>query len=251
MPFPLRIRLAWAIQKRILPELRSSQCAFYEALEPFLDARPIWADFGCGSQLVPKWLNPVHYLRYCKAADKARMAVGLDFDERGLRANQLLRKVRGDLQHLPFASGSLELASANMVVEHLDSPVEFLREVKRVLKPSGVFVLHTPNISSPLIALSRLFPTGLKRLLVRLLEGDRQDEDVFLTHYRLNSPPCIRKHAEANGLSVKEIRMVWTSPVTQMLGPLVIFELLAIRLLRSNAFAGLRPDIVAILQNPD
>jgi 2-polyprenyl-3-methyl-5-hydroxy-6-metoxy-1,4-benzoquinol methylase len=54
---------------------------------------------------------------------------------------------RADLnQPLPEASGSLGAVLALEVIEHLENPRAFLREIARVLEPGGSLVLSTPNI---------------------------------------------------------------------------------------------------------
>lgn len=54
----------------------------------------------------------------------------------------------------PFPDGTFDLVMAIEIMEHLEAPRAFLREVFRLLKPGGLAVLTTPNISS---VPSRLF----------------------------------------------------------------------------------------------
>jgi SAM-dependent methyltransferase len=49
---------------------------------------------------------------------------------------------------LPFADQSVDLAYSVEVLEHLEDQFLFLREVHRVLRPGGRFVLTTPNVLS-------------------------------------------------------------------------------------------------------
>jgi hypothetical protein len=95
-----------------------------------------------------------------------------------------------------------------------------------------------------------VLPQGVKNLLAALLEG-RREEDVFPTRYRMNTEPRIRGLARSCGLEVEEIRLVDSTPSTVMLGPVVILELLWIRLLRHGPFRALKTDIVAVLRRAD
>lgn len=233
----------------VVPELRLSQYAFHEALQPVLEGNPVWLDLGCGHEMLPTWFRADYYSRFHDAIDRVTRVVGLDYDEAALRANRLARKVRGEVRTLPFAEGVFDLVSANMMVEHLEAPEACLREVRRVLKPSGLFVLHTPNVRSPLIALAAVLPDILKKALIPLTD-QRPDTDIFPTRYRQNTPAAIRACAKACALNVREVRTICTGPITGPLGPLVLFELLVIRALRARALAWLRPVIIAILERP-
>lgn len=46
---------------------------------------------------------------------------------------------------LPYADGAFDLVVAFEVIEHLENWREFLAEVRRVLAPSGQFIVSTPN----------------------------------------------------------------------------------------------------------
>ena len=56
-----------------------------------------------------------------------------------------LRFAQGSLEALPFADASFDLVLAFEVIEHLEHWEEMLREARRVLKPSGVLLVSTPN----------------------------------------------------------------------------------------------------------
>jgi SAM-dependent methyltransferase len=52
--------------------------------------------------------------------------------------------VRGDATRLPFADESFDAVLALDVLEHLDRDVAAAREIRRVLKPSGVLIATAP-----------------------------------------------------------------------------------------------------------
>ncbi len=59
------------------------------------------------------------------------------------------RFARADLDRgIPFPDGSFDVAVSVEGIEHLESPLGFLRELARVLVPGGHLVLSTPNVLS-------------------------------------------------------------------------------------------------------
>jgi SAM-dependent methyltransferase len=52
-------------------------------------------------------------------------------------------QVLGDADRLPFAAASFDAVAALYVLYHLDRPLRVLREIRRVLRPGGVFVACT------------------------------------------------------------------------------------------------------------
>jgi 2-polyprenyl-3-methyl-5-hydroxy-6-metoxy-1,4-benzoquinol methylase len=54
----------------------------------------------------------------------------------------------GTLSDQRFPSGRFDAIVSSHVIEHMDQPVELLRECQRVLKPDGLLIFVTPNLSS-------------------------------------------------------------------------------------------------------
>ena len=54
----------------------------------------------------------------------------------------------GDLKGVPVPAGSVDMITLWHVVEHLTDPMEYLREIERLLRPGGVVVLAQRNIES-------------------------------------------------------------------------------------------------------
>jgi len=64
---------------------------------------------------------------------------------------------------LPLPDGSVDLAYSVEVIEHLEDQFRFLREVHRVLRPAGRFIVTTPNVLN-LTSRLRTLLTGFPEL---------------------------------------------------------------------------------------
>ncbi|HAB15173.1 MAG TPA: methyltransferase domain-containing protein [Verrucomicrobiota bacterium] len=51
----------------------------------------------------------------------------------------------GDIENLPYADGTFDLALLNEVLEHVPNDAQALVEVRRVLKPGGSVIVFSPN----------------------------------------------------------------------------------------------------------
>jgi len=84
---------------------------------------------------------------------------GADQSDRGFEAQ--VPHVVIDLNMADFASplgkGKYDLVTSIEVIEHIESPIGFLRNVHALLSPQGVAVITTPNVDS--------LPARLKHLL--------------------------------------------------------------------------------------
>lgn len=234
------------LASRIVPGHRHTQFAYHEWLLGLLSQPCDWLDLGCGHQVFPSWVGA--------DADgliaSCRKAVGIDLDFPSLRQNQSLRdRVMGSLEFLPFAKESFDVVTCNWVVEHLEAPEAVLAEIKRVLRPGGRFLFHTPNRKAPALRVAAHTPERLKGPLIWMLER-RRPEDVFRTFYRMNTEEDIRRLASEAGFRVERFAQLSSAAVTAILGPLAIPELLFLRALESEKHSGLRSNILAILKKP-
>jgi SAM-dependent methyltransferase len=201
-------------------------------------------DLGCGHQFLPDWA----WIPDVELLNGLPQVVGADYDFQSLKQHKLLKApVRSDIGCLPFQNDSFDLVTANMVMEHVLDPVRVLQEARRVLAPGGVFLVHTPNRSSPMMTLAAHIPQTPKNWLVGMLE-DRQEEDVYPTVYRFNRVSEIHAAARQAGFEVESCEFVVSEAFTQVLGPLSIFELLYIRITQAARFAHLRPDLIVVLR---
>jgi SAM-dependent methyltransferase len=67
--------------------------------------------------------------------------------KRGLNARGLdvTDRINFETDTFPFEDATYDVVTAVSVIEHLLSPDIFLREIMRVLKPGGAFIMVTPN----------------------------------------------------------------------------------------------------------
>lgn len=235
-------------EKRIAPRLRSSQYDYYDALRAQLTESSRWLDLGCGHQVFADWMTG----EQDTVVRSSRLVAGIDLDWEGLRKHPSIhRRVFGDLARLPFTPGSWDVISANMVMEHVDDPAAVLRDVHRSLAPNGAFVFHTPSVYHWGTLLARSLPEGVKKRLIRFLEG-RVEADVFKTHYRINTATAVRQLASRCGFDVDHLSHVNSSATLKMLGPIVLLELAYIRLIEHPRLAPLRSGLVVTLRKrPD
>src|SRR6185503_1996971 len=184
-----------------------------------------WLDLGCGHRVLPEWRGESEE----RLVAQSPFVVGLDADAQALQRHRSIHNLcAGDITRLPFRDGSFDLVTANMVVEHLADPAGQFAEVARVLKPGGIFLFHTPNVQSYVIALARLLPDSVKRVLAKIMEG-RESADVYPTFYRANRASEIGPIAQRGGLLVSGIEFVSSTPAFNLFAPLLIPELLWIR----------------------
>ena len=82
-------------------------------------------------------------------ADEARRVIGLDYDESAVahvRARYPRVEMRhGNLAELPLADGDVDVVVNFQVIEHLWDQGQFVAECHRVMRPSGVLLMSTPN----------------------------------------------------------------------------------------------------------
>lgn len=234
----------WSVERRIVPNLKNCQCVYEEVLQSQVNPEIAWLDLGCGHNILRAWRNEgeKRLVRSC------RRVVGIDADLDSLRKHQnISSRVVGDIGRLPFSDGVFNLATANMVVEHLEDPATQFAEVNRVLARGGVFVFHTPNLRGYSTVIARLLPNNVKPGLATLIEG-RAGHDVFRTHYKANTVDAIRRLATASGFEVLQVKLIVTTAGLAAVPPLFLPELVWIRLLLTEKLAHLRPNIIAILR---
>jgi len=97
-------------------------------------------DIGCGTGIGLDLL-----------AESADVVVGTDYSEETVeyarennyKANLTFKVM--DCRDLKFNDGEFDLVTSFNLIEHIHGQEKFIQEVKRVLKPNGIFICSTPN----------------------------------------------------------------------------------------------------------
>jgi SAM-dependent methyltransferase len=114
-------------------------------------------------------------------------------------------------EDMPFLeAATIDVALARYVAEHLERPLEALREIRRVLRPGGVFLMITPNRRHYVPLLARLLSLRWHKAINEL--RGTPGEDIFPTVYGLNTPEDIDRIASAAGFSRVELAMFEVQP---------------------------------------
>jgi SAM-dependent methyltransferase len=205
-----------AIAKAIHLDVTHNLVRYGHALRRRVQPGDKWLDVGCGYQILPFWAMP--QAEQEQIVRSTNFLVGVDVDERISQHPLLTYRVKALGGALPFKDETFDLITANMVVEHLEDPATFLADVRRVLRPGGRFLFHTPNYLYWLVFLASITPEAVKKPIIWILER-RAGDDVFPTHYRMNTPNRVTCLAGQTGFEVEELSVVGSSGSFGRMGP--------------------------------
>jgi SAM-dependent methyltransferase len=220
-----------SLARRFNVDLTHAQTVYGRVLDEYVTPGIRWLDIGCGRQVVPSWAMSTR--RQSDMISRSSLFVGIDVDHAILEHALLRHRVIAIGDNLPFRSGSFDLITSNMVVEHLANPGLVLRNIHLALRRGGRFLFHTVNQNS-LMRLATFMPDGMKKQLAWKLES-RLPEDVFPTHYRLNSRDAVVNAAEAEGFAVERIDILASSGFLGRFGILGAIEVPLLKLMSHGA----------------
>jgi 2-polyprenyl-3-methyl-5-hydroxy-6-metoxy-1,4-benzoquinol methylase len=143
----MRSDAATAVEQRARLSLGRSHHRIYQTVAGVFaasGANGTIADIGCGTGELWKALRG--RFRSCVGVDAVRydgLPPDVDFHAADL-----------DAARLPLPDASVDAAAAVEVIEHLENPRAFVREVARIVRPGGWVVVTTPNQLSALSLLT-------------------------------------------------------------------------------------------------
>jgi Methylase involved in ubiquinone/menaquinone biosynthesis len=197
-------------------------------------------DLGAGAGIVEQMNFRGHARRVC----------GIDLDPR-VETNPFLDEGKQtDGASIPYADNTFDLVVSDNVLEHLERPAEVFTEVRRVLKPGGLFLFKTPNKWHYMPLISRLTPHKFHQWVNR--KRGRAEVDTFPTLYRANSSGDVRRLAKETGYEVQAVELIEGRPEYLRIHPVtyaggVVYE----RLVNGLPFLkGLRVVLIGTLRKP-
>jgi SAM-dependent methyltransferase len=163
---------------------RDPVARFHRTLGKYLGASKAVLDIGAGAGEE----NPYDL------KGKVRNLVGIDLDPR-VGKNPLLHSgLLADCGKLPFKDNTFDLAFSIYVLEHIANPPGLVSELRRVLKPGGIFLSLTPSRFHYVSLIASCTPTWFHQWINE--RRGRKAKDTFPTQYKLNSHGQVRKHFE-------------------------------------------------------
>tara|TARA_B110001454_G_scaffold22559_1_gene22090 strand:- start:1528 stop:2262 length:735 start_codon:yes stop_codon:yes gene_type:complete len=126
--------------------------------------------------------------------DKSRKLVGVDIDKVVLdnpnnHENLIIKNGK-----IPLDDNSIDIIIADWVLEHVQDPLSFSSEVNRVLKPGGIFCARTPHKYKYVSLLARLIKNKYQSNLLKKIQPERNEIDIFPTVYKLNTLKTITSY---------------------------------------------------------
>lgn len=194
--------MSQSLRQRFSPESRFGgfteadvMVEFYGRISALVKPTDRVLDYGAGrgAQIAEDTLPYRRALKILKG--RVAHVEGCDIDTQILSNPYLdAAKVFDPEQPLPYEDASFDLVYSNWVFEHVEKPAFIAHELLRVVKPGGYICAITPNKWGYIAIASRLAGNRRHVSLLRRIQPDRKDFDVFPTLYRLNTPAAVKRH---------------------------------------------------------
>ncbi len=213
---------------------------FRQRILAFIGPQSLVLDLGAGAGIIP-------HMNFRGLVGKM---CGVDPDARVIRNPFLDEGRQGIGEAIPYPDSTFDVVFAGNVLEHLVCPERVFREVSRVLKPGGVFMVKTPNRGHYVPLIARLTPHWFHQWINRI--RGRAVADTFRTAYRANSPGTLERLAHHARLQVDDISLIEGRPeYARIAAPLYLFGLAYERSVNACAcLARFRVLMIATIRKP-
>lgn len=111
----------------------------FNNIQPYLRKDSLILDFGCGEGAFSQRLKDNGYLVHSSDIDKNQFKAQVDkYIHLDLNKEKIIDNF--DIKY--------DVIIAMEIIEHIENPWKFIRDIKSLLNPNGILVLSTPNISN-------------------------------------------------------------------------------------------------------
>jgi len=196
------------LYRRFYPDnSKSGTVRFYNWLRK--NIKPSYTISNIGAGLTSK--NKIRSLK-----GEVNKIIGLDIDKCVL-TNEDLDEAYVIKDIFPLADFSVDMAYSDYVLEHVENPEVFLREVYRILKPGASFYFRTPNLFNYVSLVAKFMPHFFHNLIANKARGLSADEhEPYKTYHRLNTGAAIFRYAKQAGFKKIKIEYVEAEPSYMM-----------------------------------
>ena len=168
---------------------------FYDKINNFIKPWHTLLDLGAGRACWYEDDPIIERKMHRLMKGKVKLVVAADIDSVVLNNKASDKQViisGDDLSN--FEDDSFDVIIADYVLEHVDNPDKFALEILRVLKPNGLFAARTPHKYSYVAIIANIVGDKLQNLLLKKLQPNRKEKDVFPVEYKLNTLRNIDKY---------------------------------------------------------
>ena len=160
--------------------------AFFARVNALIKADDVVLEVGCGRGAHQE--DPIEIRKQLRIfKGRVRRVIGIDVDP-GASENPYLDEFKPITNSSwPIESNSIDCIVSDCVLEHVDEPNVFFSEARRVLRDGGYLCIRTTNVWSYVALASWLIPNRLHSRILRVVQDDRKEQDVFPVRYRCNS----------------------------------------------------------------
>lgn len=171
---------------------RDGTITFYQRIDSLLSPDMTVLDLGAGRGAQLEENN--YRARLARLRGRVKKLIGVDVDPVVVTNPNLDEAHIIQVgQPLPFADATFDLIYSDWVLEHIETPTEFVDEIYRLLKPGGWFCARTPNKWGYIAIMARMIPSKLHGRVLNKVQPTRRDEDIFPKFYRMNTLSTIAK----------------------------------------------------------
>jgi len=221
---------------------------FGNLLKPNLKPNSVILDAGCGrghrTGFLKKDKNRSRLRQYIK------YIVGLDLVYGDLKKNPCIDLgLIADLEKIPISTSKIDTVISTFVIEHLRNPENVFKEISRILKKDGKFILMTPNKYGIVTLLSEIIPHRIQPKLNRFITGT-DEVDTFPTCFRANTVRVLDNKLKEHCMYRKELIMCQPPPYAFVFSKMICMLAIAYfnLIYKTNCLGFLRGVIAAVYQ---